>query len=52
MPTYVQDNILKMIDSLKKIGYIDTQIYDLEVIDRMEKCIVRNKDGLKISTAE
>ena len=52
MPIYVQDNILKMIDNLKKIGYIDTQIYDLEVIDRMEKCIVRNKDGLKISTAE
>jgi hypothetical protein len=27
-------------------------MYDVEVIDRMEKCIVRNKDGLTISTQE
>ena len=52
IPQDVINGIISMIDNLKKIGYIDTQIYDLEVVDRMEKCIVRNRDGLKISTAE
>lgn len=52
IPQTVINGIISMIDNLKKIGYIDTQIYDLEVVDRMEKCIVRNRDGMKISTAE
>lgn len=52
MPSLIIDKILSYIDNLKKIGYIDTQIYDLEVIDRMEKCIVKDEYGLVISTAE
>lgn len=52
MAQSVIEKIFSMIDSLKKLGHIETQIHDLEVVDRMEKCIVRNKDGLKISTAE
>lgn len=52
MPQIVIKNIMEKIDSLDKVGYIDTDIHDIEVIDRMEKCIVKNRDGLSISTAE
>lgn len=45
-------NILSKITNLKDIGYIDTDIYDIEVIDRMEKCIVKKRDGQKISIKE
>ena len=46
------DKIISYIDNIKKIGTIETQIYDTEVIDRMERCIVTNRYGLPISTAE
>lgn len=52
MPNIIVEKILNYIDNIKKIGYIDTQIHDIEVIDRMEKCIVKDKNGLTISTAE
>lgn len=52
MPDKVVTQILKYIDELKKIGTIETQIYETEVIDRFEKCIVKNKEGLIISTSE
>lgn len=52
MPDCVTNKILSYIDELKKIGTIETQIYDTECIDRMEKCIVKNKEGLVISTNE
>jgi hypothetical protein len=49
MPTEVIQKIMTQIDTLDKIGYIKTDIHDLEVIDRMEKCIVKDRDGLAIS---
>lgn len=52
MPQSVIDKIITYIDDLKKLGTVNTQNYDIEVIDRMEKVVVRNKDGLKISSAE
>lgn len=52
IPQQIINKILSYIDRLKKIGNIETQIYDTEVIDRMEKCVVKNKDGLIVSTAE
>jgi hypothetical protein len=52
MPTKVVEKIMTYITNIKKIGSIETEMYDVEVIDRMEKCIVRNKDGLTISTQE
>lgn len=52
MPDKIVSRILTYIHQLKDLGTIETQNYDLEVIDRMEKCIVTNKDGLKISTKE
>ena len=42
--------IRQEIDKLEKIGYMDTDIHDIEVIDRMEKCIVKDRNGLEIST--
>lgn len=50
MPPTVIQAIMKELNSLSKIGYIDTDMHDLEVIDRMEKCIVKDRKGLKISS--
>ena len=49
----ISDNIIqeviKKIEKIQQIGYTDTNIYDIEAIDRMEKCIVKKRDGQKIS---
>lgn len=50
MPQLIIDAIIKKIDSLDKVGTIETDIHELEVIDRMEKCIVKDRKGLEIST--
>lgn len=50
IPQSIIDAIIKKIDSLDKVGTIETDIHDLEVIDRMEKCIVKDRKGLEIST--
>lgn len=50
IPQAVINSIIEEIDKLEKIGYMDTDIHEIEVIDRMEKCIVKNRNGLKIST--
>ena len=50
IPRMIIDNIMLKITSLDKIGYIETNVNDIEVIDRMEKCIVKDKKGLEIST--
>ena len=50
--TKIIDQIITYIDELKKIGTIENQIYDVEHIDRFEKCIVTQRNGLVISTKE
>ena len=50
MPQSIIDAIIKKIDSLDKVGTIETDIHELEVIDRLEKCIVKDRKGLEIST--
>lgn len=52
MPQIILSSIISELNSLEKIGYIDTDFHDLEVIDRMEKCIVKNREGLTISCSE
>lgn len=52
MPAEILQQILSEINSLEKVEYIDTDIHDIEVIDRMEKCIVKERKGLTISTAK
>ena len=52
MPQVVINKMISYIDNIKKIGEIETQIYDLEVIDRMERCIVTKREGLTISTSQ
>ena len=39
-------------DVLAQLGKIDTENYELEVVDRFEKCYVESKDGFKISMKE
>lgn len=41
--------IINKIQKLKDIGELESEISKTEVIDRMEKCIVKKKDGQKIS---
>ena len=50
IPQVIINSIIEEIDKLEKIGYMDTDIHDIEVIDRMEKCIVKDRNGLEIST--
>ena len=52
LPEVILGKIFSYINQLKQIGTIETQIYDTEVVDRMEKCIVKDRYGLIISTAE
>lgn len=52
MPQIVIQNIMNELTTLDRIGYIDTDIHDLEIIDRMEKCVVKNRKGLTISISE
>lgn len=51
MPQIVIKTILDKIDSLRKINSFDNDVYKSQAIDRMEKCIVKNKNGLTISAA-
>ena len=48
IPKKVIDAIAEEIDSFKKIGYIENDLYESEVIDRFEKCIVNKRTGQKI----
>jgi len=41
--------IIEEIKTFKDIGEIKDEIYQLDVIDRMEKCIVKKKQGQEIS---
>lgn len=50
MPRKVIDKVLSYIDSLDKMGTIETGNRNVECIDRFEKFVVREKDGLVIST--
>ena len=52
MPNLIVKSIIRDLNSLSKIGHIETDIHDLEVIDRMEKCIVKDRKGFKISTTQ
>lgn len=52
MPRVVADTILTYIDNLKKLANIETDNQDIEVLDRFERCVVKNKNGLQISTKQ
>ena len=46
------EKILSYIDELSKIGTIQTDNHNLEVVDRFERCTVREKTGFSVSTKE
>lgn len=48
MPEYIIYKIRQELAELNHIGKIETNISHLEVVDRMEKCLVTNRDGFKI----
>jgi hypothetical protein len=52
MPENIIQGIISKIQKLEDVGYMDVDIHDIEVIDRMEKCIVKKKTGQKISIKE
>lgn len=52
IPDSIAAQILTNMKELQDFGTIQTSIYDVDVIDRMEKCIVKDKEGFFISTVE
>ncbi len=52
MPQNVINVLLNQIESLKQINSFHNDIYKPEVIDRMEKGVVKNKSGLTIYAEE
>lgn len=52
MPENIIQGIISKVQKLEDVGYVDVDIHDIEVIDRMEKCIVKKKTGQKISISE
>lgn len=52
MPEYIIFVIRKYLKELNNIGSVETAINDLEVVDRMEKCIVTKRDGFEIDTKQ
>ena len=51
MPQPIIDQIIKKISNLQDFGKIDNELYESKMIERWEKCIVKNPDGLLIDTA-
>ena len=52
IPNLIVENLISMLNTIDKIGKIETAINDIEVIDRMETCFVRDKCGFTINTNE
>lgn len=48
IPKKVINEIAEEIDTFKKIGYIENDLYEAETIDRFEKCIVNKRSGQRI----
>lgn len=52
MPQQVIDYIAEEIDSFSKAGRFENDLYEAQYIDRFEKCVVKDKKGLKIDLVE
>jgi hypothetical protein len=52
IPDIIVSTLISMLNTLDKFGTIETAVHDVEVIDRMEKCIVKDKEGFTINTSE
>lgn len=52
MPQKIINEIIEEIDSFNKIGRFENDLYEIDTIDRFEKCIVNKKDGLEIDLTQ
>lgn len=52
MPEKVINEIIKEVDSIKKIGTITNDLYDSTYIDRFEKCVVTKYNGFEIDAEQ
>lgn len=52
MPRKVIELIFDQIQYVEQLGEIKTENYKLEVIDRFEKCVVKNEEGFAINIKE
>lgn len=52
MPQKVIDCIAEEIDTFSKTGRFENDLYEAQHIDRMEKCVVLDRKGLKIDLIE
>lgn len=48
MPQKIIDYIALEIDSFSKTGYFENDLYESQIIDRFEKCVVSDRNGLQI----
>lgn len=52
LPNEVIQLVFDQIKYVEQLGKIDTENYELEVVDRFEKCCVESKDSFKINMKE
>lgn len=52
MPQRVIEEIIKEIDSIRKIGHFTNDLYDSQYIDRFEQCFVSQRDGFEIDAEQ
>jgi len=52
MPQEVINFIAEEIDEFSKTGHFENDLYEAQVIDRFEKCVVNKKEGLAIDLIE
>lgn len=52
MPQEVVDYIAEEITDFSKTGHFENDLYEADVIDRFEKCVVKDRKGLQIDLVE
>ena len=52
MPQEVVDFIAEEITDFSKTGHFENDLYEADVIDRFEKCVVKDRKGLQIDLVE
>lgn len=52
MPQKIIDEIAEEINNFSKIGRFENDLYEIDIIDRFEKCIVNKKQGQKIDLTQ
>ena len=52
MPQKIIDSIISEIDEFSKMGQFENDLYEIQKIDRFERCMVNKRGGLKIDMVQ